>query len=67
MCHQFYSEIYGLQEQMGFAGLTGTESKKRITKSDVKISHDVNKGEDADEVSSVFQGVTFDKCNVNSS
>ena len=64
MCHQFCSEIYGLYEHMGFADFSGTESKKRITKSDVKISHDVNKGEDADKVSSVFQGVTFDKCNV---
>ena len=64
MCHQFYSEIYGLHEQMGVADFSGTERKKRITKSDVKISHDVNKGEDADKVSSVFQGVTFDECNV---
>ena len=34
-----------------------------MTSCDVKISHDVNR-EDADKVSSVFQGVTFDKCNV---
>ena len=32
--------------------------------SDVEISHHVNKGEDAEHVSSVFQGVTFDKCYV---
>ena len=65
MCHQFYSEIYGLHEQMNkWADFSGTESKKCITTSDVKISHDVNKGEDADKVCSVFQGVTFDKCNV---
>ena len=64
MCHQFYSEIYGLCEQMGVAGFSGTESKKYITTSDIKISHNVNHGEDADKVSSVFQGETFDKCNV---
>ena len=64
MCHQFYSEVYGLREQMGVADFSGTESKKCITTSDVKISHDVNKRVDADKVSSVFQGVTFDKCNV---
>ena len=40
------------------------KSKKCITTSDVKISHDVNKGKDADKVSSLFQGVTFDKCNI---
>ena len=44
---------------MGFADFSGTESKKRITKSGVKISHDVNKGEDAEKVSSVFQGVSM--------
>ena len=49
---------------MGVAGFSGTESKKCITTSDVKILHDVNKGEDADKASSVFQAVTFDKCNV---
>ena len=64
MCHQFYSEVYGLREQMGVADSSETESKKCITTSDVKISHDVNKGVDADKVSSVFQGVTFDKCSV---
>ena len=46
------------------SSILGTESKKCTTTSDVEISHDVNKGEDADHVSSVFQGVTFDKCNV---
>ena len=49
---------------MAVAGFWGIESKKYIITSDIKISHDVNKGEDADKVSSVFQGVTFDKCNV---
>ena len=38
--------------------------KKCTTTSDVEFLHHVNKGEDADHVSSVFQGVTFDKCNI---
>ena len=44
--------------------ILGTESKKCTTTSDVEISHDVNNGKDADHASSVYQGVTFDKCNV---
>ena len=43
VCHQFYSEIYGLREIMAVADFSGTESKKCSTKSDVEISHDVNK------------------------
>ena len=42
--HEFYSEIYGLHEQMGVVDFSGKESKKCITTSDVKTSQDVNKG-----------------------
>ena len=38
--------------------------KKCTTAYDVEILRDVNKREDADHVSLVFQGVTFNKCNV---
>jgi len=31
---------------------------------DVEISNDVNRGKDVDHFNSVFQGLTFDKCNV---
>ena len=43
----------------------GNRKYKKCTAAyDVEILHDVNKREDADHVSLVFQGVTFNKCNV---
>ena len=43
----------------------GNRKYKKCTAAyDVEISHDVNKREDADHVSLVFQGVTFNECNV---
>ena len=60
----FQYEKANREQMVKVSSILGTESKKCTTTSDVEISHDVNKGEDADHVSSVFQGVTFDKCNV---
>ena len=60
----FQYEKANREQIVKVSSILGTESKKCTTTSDVEISHDVNKGEDADHVSSVFQGVTFDKCNV---
>ena len=60
----FQYEKANREQMVKVSSILGTESKKCTTTSDVEIAHDVNKGEDADHVSSVFQGVTFDKCNV---